>query len=900
MEKLFNSFNQIYQNDIRIENILPQYEIYYAHTHQNKESEKLHKHIHLVMQYAIKLIEVHQLDTVIDNLISDWIKINQKINQTNLIGNFIKKLFVNTLLYHDYGKVNENFQIEKMKNSRFFKKNTSNKIGSQHSVLSAYIYLNTYLNKIIKESSFSTAEKNFLIATTFLFVNSIVKHHSSYIENQVDFNTEYIDTLAPYLHLFDAELTTESKYIISESTKIFSETMNRIENNGRNYFPIFALLKLNFSLLTASDYYATNDFMQNIQVEDFGVLCENDKNNLYDNFINNDDIPYNGDLIRSIGYYNELNFDELQMISNENLNLIRQKMAAEAILTLKNNPRSLLYYIEAPTGGGKTNISFACTLELLKNNENLNKVFYVFPFTTLINQTFTSIKKTLKLEDDKLIQLHSKSGFHTPENEKKEDGLYGNKRLNYINNLFINYPFTLLSHVKFFDILKGNEKDNNYILHRLSNSIVIIDELQAYTPKHWDKIIFFLYNYAKYFNTRFIIMSATLPKIDKLSKEAKGKVISLIQNKDKYFTNPNFKKRITFDFSLLGDKGTQKISLDNLKEVVFNELEKYASINNEANGLVEFIIKKSASNFYNIIFDDDRFEDYQKFLISGTILDPRRQEIIKALKEKKYKGKPFTKSIVVTTQVIEAGVDIDMDIGFKDRSIVDSDEQLAGRINRNAKKSGCKVFIFNYDKEYLIYGRDNRYRQRLSLSDYKNILENKNFDALYDKVNNEIESQNNSDLIINLDDYLTHFRDFHFRKINEDFKLIEADAISVFVPLEIERKWFSKSELDFICNSSASIDENINGNTVFEIYKNIVLGDNNFIDKEIDKKQISGIMSKFTFSTYTNSNMTKELLQYSDYEIYQQFGIIYLSHYKDIYSIEDGINVNKFKEAIFL
>jgi len=88
-------------------------------------------------------------------------------------------------------------------------------------------------------------------------------------------------------------------------------------------------------------------------------------------------------------------------------------MAAEAITTLRQNIDKRLFYLEAPTGGGKTNMSFACALELLKSDERLNKVFYVFPFTTLITQTFKSIKETLQIDNDKVIQLHSKGGFHT-------------------------------------------------------------------------------------------------------------------------------------------------------------------------------------------------------------------------------------------------------------------------------------------------------------------------------------------------------------------------------------------------------------------------------------------------------------------------------------------------------
>jgi len=899
----FKSFKILVEEETRIEEILVNHEKYYAHTHKKRAYEKLHEHVHLVMEYAQKLVYAHGLDTVLDSMIIELVNVNSDIEQVRAVGNFIKRLFVNSLIYHDYGKVNENFQIEKMQDIGFFKSNETNKIGSQHSILSAYIFLNIHLKEVIESKLFSSFEKSFLAVSTFLFANPIVKHHSSFFQHQVEFEEEKINNLEQYLKLFKTSLSLNIKNSLENSDKIIERITKSYSKEGNDYFSFFALLKLNFSLLTASDYYATNDFMGDMPVNDFGLIDEELKAKLFENFIKNEEAPYNGDLIKRIDHYNQLQFSELQDRNNRNLNQLRQKMAAEAITILRQNIDKKLFYLEAPTGGGKTNMSFACALELLKSDERLNKVFYVFPFTTLITQTFKSIKETLQIDNDKVIQLHSKGGFHTSEKEVNQDGLYGDKKLNYINNLFINYPFTLLSHIKFFDILKSNGKDANYILHRMSNSIVIIDELQTYAPKHWDKIIFFLHHYAKHFNIRFIIMSATLPKIDKLSSEAKGKVQRLIQNKTKYFTNPNFKGRVTFDFSLLGKSGQETIELTELINVVHQELEKYASQNNNSsNGLIEFITKKSASKFYQMIDRDERFKNYEKFLISGTILEPRRREIIDAIKEKIYQRKPFKKSLIVTTQVIEAGVDIDMDIGFKDRSLVDSDEQLAGRVNRNASKHGCKVFIFNYDREVKIYGKDKRYEQKLSKEDYEAILKDKNFDKLYDKVNLDINKMNQSEHYVNFEDYKANFKRFDFRKIHEEFKLIDTDTISVFVPLDIDRKWFTENELAFLDAYGNYHSKKVQGAEVFKIYKNIIFGEANFIKKMIDKKQIGGIMSKFMFSTFTNSKLNKELLAYCDHEdeAFEKFGLIYLSHWDKVYSLAGGIDDNKFETNILI
>src|SRR5699024_9053851 len=203
-------------------------------------------------------------------------------------------------------------------------------------------------------------------------------------------------------------------------------------------------------------------------------------------------------------------------ISGKNLNKLRQAMAVETVQNFRKNPDENLFYIEAPTGGCKTNLSLLTVLEILNANKGkINKVFYVFPFTTLITQSFKNIKETFGLSDQDVVQLHSKAGFQEKYPEK-EDDKYGNKKINYIQHLFANFPFSLLTHVRFFEILKTNEKETNYLLHRLANSVVVIDELQSYPPKHWDKIIYFVKKYARSFNIKFIVMSATLPKIDKL------------------------------------------------------------------------------------------------------------------------------------------------------------------------------------------------------------------------------------------------------------------------------------------------------------------------------------------------------------------------------------------------
>src|SRR5690606_16314473 len=92
--------------------------MYWAHrpkdSNTNSPVETLEEHIELVLRYFNQLVEAHQLDAVIDRLI---LGLYEKVDTET--GNYIKLLFVNTIVYHDYGKINERFQANKLNNRHF-------------------------------------------------------------------------------------------------------------------------------------------------------------------------------------------------------------------------------------------------------------------------------------------------------------------------------------------------------------------------------------------------------------------------------------------------------------------------------------------------------------------------------------------------------------------------------------------------------------------------------------------------------------------------------------------------------------------------------------------------------------------------------------------------------------
>ena len=637
-----SSFSEIVETElISISSLITESK-YWAHINEGSKEETLNEHANLVLDYAVSIVNVQDIDSVIDKIISEITGGHKEL------ANFVKLLFVASLAYHDLGKINPNFQVNRMLNTSFKKKQLS--IKNQHSILSAYLYLHFFVERI-NSSQFGNNDKVLLFAITYLFCFPIIKHHSSEITKEMSFSVENFEELYEFLARCGINLPMDASRNIYNRKEKFLE---RIHEDF--HFPLFALLKLSYSLLTACDYYATNEYMADMKVDDFGVLSAEMKTKIVENFKSKKD--YNEELTSNLSLHLNNPFSELQEQSKNNLNALRQKLNAEVISTLRQNTNNPWYYIEAPTGAGKTNLSLACISELLQMDKSLDKVFYVFPFTTLITQTFQGIKETIGLDNDEMIQLHSKAGFHS--REETSDGEYGNEKRIYLDNLFVNYPFCVTSHVRFFDILKGNGKETNYLLHRLCNSIVVIDELQTYNPAHWDKIIFFIENYAKLFNMRFIIMSATLPKIDALSETVRGKFVSLTPNKKQYFSNPNFAGRVQFDFSLLDKpkptKENKEAYLFGLSKFLYDKAKCYFESFGMARVLIEFITKNTASHFFRLLKENNKFSKYKLYILSGDILEPQRKKVISELKKQKYK-----KVILVSTQVVEAGVDIDMD-----------------------------------------------------------------------------------------------------------------------------------------------------------------------------------------------------------------------------------------------
>jgi len=177
-----------------------------------------------------------------------------------------------------------------------------------------------------------------------------------------------------------------------------------------------------------------------------------------------------------------------------------------------------------------------------------------------------------------------------------------------------------------------------------------------------------------------------------------------------------------------------------------------------------------------------------------------------------------------------------MDMGFKDISMLDSDEQFVGRINRNCKKENCKVYFFNYDDTTKIYKNDIRNNVEYSLINPKmrELFEAKKFDDYYGYIINELNEIADSKNANNIDFFRKNtLTDMEFYNIKERMKLIQEQlSITVFLNRNVKDE-----------NGNIFVGENV-WNDYLSVLSNV---DMTYQEKQVELSKINEKVQYFTY-----------------------------------------------------
>lgn len=821
--------------------------------------ETLLEHTKRTEKYFDKFWQLKKCDDILDRFCSvlwqDKMIKKKDIEEAKII---LKEMIEAIPIFHDLGKINPNFQIEKMGNKEIIR--DENFIETKHSFISAIIYLSYFRNKIVnivKGRKIKDLLKEFILYHAYI----IERHHSDIdkigkfvgkINFKANPDTEQAIKELPISKLIEA--ITKSKIYMKDLSLKKGSTDNLIasfedkkfinKNDKRRsekqgiYICIY--IRWLYSLLVASDYYATSEFMNG------GSFNEVDDLNNIQDWIN---VYENTDLMKNIRKYQNENYPMSMENLNKatNINILRSEIFCEAEEQIKNNYQENIFYLEAPTGSGKSNTAMNLSFKLMSWNRDLCKIFWIYPFNTLVEQNLDTLENIFGKKENiiskiavinsltpiKLKHVDCKGNIISENDEPDENSEKNVYRQSLLDRQFLNYPMILSTHVSLFNTIFGESQQNLFGFYQLINSVIVLDEIQSYKNSIWTEIIYFLKSLSNLFNMKIIIMSATLPNLDRLS-QGQSKAIFLLKNSNKFFKTDCFKNRVQLNYDLLDTKVDDKFN--QLKEHLKEHLDTDKKI------LIEFIKKRTANDFWINLVEDEYFAEKNIKIeyLSGDDSLAERKRILDKVKNTKET------IILIATQVIEAGVDLDMDIGYKNISKLDSEEQFIGRINRSCKKKGITYF-FKIDDAKDIYKNDIRVDSEFTLEkeNMREILINKNFGDYYNKIL-DVTKNNNKAYI---KDFLKFIADLNYKCIDKHMKLIDEDKNIVQVYLA--RK---------IVDINGDL---VDGKEIWKQYVNLWKMKNS-MDYAEWKVNMSIITSKMNYFIYQVNRSNLELKEYND------------------------------------
>ena len=682
---------------------------------------------------------------------------------------------------HDLGKATKFFQEYIIETDEKKKRSLKAKDSTHHGLLSAFF---TYA--IIKEYLSQSERKgelaDFLPIISFL----AVKRHHGNLMNAMDEISEVDAETEKILKVAKEQIESMDKIDKTEINEILAE--------------LFPEGKINLKIdIDNTISYILQDACKEIGRKEKRLIRHlNRKTDLYPYFITQFLYSVLLDADKTDAGLGGKDLDRLDLPADlvdlyrdrkgftsdrNNINSLRNQIYEDAMVGIGDwNLDNRILSLNVPTGTGKTLTSLSFALKLrdrLKNERNFTpRIIYALPFLSIIDQNYDVFEDVItqggKLEDSRLLLKH----HHLADvNYKMKD----NDEYEADESLLLlegwNAEVIVTTFWQYFHTLFSNRNKLLRKFNKLANSIIILDEVQAVPHQYWQLIHDATKMLCEKFNSYVIFVTATQPII---FDEAIGEIKEITQKKEEYFRG--------LDRIELIPRIETALTLEEFKAL----LEKDLTDNPKKDFLIVLNTISSANDVYKFV-KGLVLENTEKFYLSTNVIPKERLERIKTIKGPSGKGVPNESSrkrkVIVSTQLIEAGVDIDADRVYRDFAPMDSINQVAGRCNRNsakADKGTVSIFILKDDrKEFYKYIYD-PFLISKTLDILKPIegsiresaileLNNKYFKAVKRGMGDDKSKEN-----------LACLSQLSFQDLSKKFKLIEEDYPKVNVFVEID------------------------------------------------------------------------------------------------------------------
>lgn len=360
------------------------------------------------------------------------------------------------------------------------------------------------------------------------------------------------------------------------------------------------------------------------------------------------------------------------------LNRKRDEMSMASLV--KADGLDSLLKLSVPTGGGKTLASLRFGLRRCVR-QSLNRIIYIVPFTTVIEQNAASVRKRLALPADdynNVLEYHSSVTVVA----KKQSDEPIDARYYYARDTW-DAPIIFTTQVAYLNALFGSGSKNLRHMHRLAKSVLIFDEIQSMPFKCIGMSNVAINWLTTSGHATGVLCTATQPALDvktlTVPLNPSEEIVSNVRETERAFKRVCVENHLNETWSLTELTNRCKVSLQTVNSVL-------VVLNTKA------AVKKAFLQFDQ--------SGVRKFHLSTSMCAAHRQqkftEISRAVTEARHGG---PKVIVFSTKLIEAGVDLSFETVFRSAAGLDSIIQAAGRCNRNHELPMGIVYTFSLPGE---------------------------------------------------------------------------------------------------------------------------------------------------------------------------------------------------------
>lgn len=405
-----------------------------------------------------------------------------------------------------------------------------------------------------------------------------------------------------------------------------------------------------------------------------------------------------------------------------------------------------LFQLTVPTGGGKTVASLAFALQHAVEN-HMDRVIYVIPYTSIIEQNAQVFREILSSEN--VLENHSNVDYESSEEFKPMQLAAENW----------DKPVVVTTNVQFFESLYANKSSKCRKLHNIVNSVIIFDEAQMLPPNYLKPCMAMIEELLQQYGTSIVLCTATQPALQQFLPE-KYVARELCPRREEQF---RFFERVTYQ------------NIDTVTEEEMAE-----KLQQEWHALCIVNTRKRAQRLY------EQLQGEGVYHLSTTMYPAHRKRVLAEIRER-LDDKKGKKCIVISTSLVEAGVDLDFTSVYRELAGVDSIIQAAGRCNRNGErgKEESIVRIFQWeDKEQMS-------EQRHQIDTTQKLLaRGKDITALESITEYFWELYRIKGESLDVKKILEKFDggDYQFATVAKDFKLIEENSVTVYIDQEPEAK----------------------------------------------------------------------------------------------------------------